>query len=410
MDLNNISPRLGFAWTLDEDGRSAIRGGAGVFYQRTSYTFLTNMFSNGRFSDSFTVNFPTNNIDPGPRQGALPTDPFLLNGPVVNRALLNAQYPAGTRVRNGGTVRFDNPDRRNSYARTYSIGYERQLGAMVGVSVDAIRSEQRDQYVLKELNPIVRQGTLATSPNTRTNPLIGQVGEWAASVVTLENAGEITYNSIQFSGTKRYANRWQARVSYAYSRGRGNVPTGQADTPESQFLDDLRLDQEYGPTSVDRPHILTLTASYDVPHTGGLKLSGVFRARSGTPISLRNTATDLDRNGSTQNEYLPAGTYTGAAPDANAANAIPYTVDYAGGRAGGRGPGYSQTDLRAGYRIQLGGGRTFDAFLDIFNLTDRANFASPSVDQRLPATFLRLLDVSDEGPTRTAQLNVRFGF
>ena len=147
-----------------------------------------------------------------------------------------------------------------------------------------------------------------------------------------------------------------------------------------------------------------------MPRTGGLKLSGVYRVRSGTPISLRNTTFDNDRNGSTQNEYLAAGTYTGAAPDANSPNAIPYEVDYAGGRAGGRGPGYAQADLRAGYRIQLGGGRTLDAFLDIFNLANRANFANPLVDQRLPATFLRLLDVSDEGPTRTAQINLRFGF
>ena len=85
-------------------------------------------------------------------------------------------------------------------------------------------------------------------------------------------------------------------------------------------------------------------------------------------------------------------------------------MDYAGGRNGGRGPGYAQFDLRAGYRIRLGGARTLDAFLDVFNVTNRANFANPSVDQRLPATFLRLRDVSDEGPTRTAQINVRLGF
>ncbi len=410
MDLNNVSPRLGFAWQLDDQGKSALRGGAGIFYQRTSYTFLTTMFSGGRFADSFVVQFPTNNIDPGPRQGNVPTDPYLTNGPAVNRALLDAQFPAGTRVRNGGTVRFDNPDRINAYSRTYSIGYERQLGSAIGVSVDFIRSEQRNQFVLKELNPLVRSGTLATNANTRTNPLVGAVGEWAASVITIEPAGSIDYNSIQVSGTKRYANHWQARVSYAYSRGRGNVPTGQADVPVSQFLGDLNLDREYGPTNVDRPHILTLTASYDVPRTGGLKLSGVFRTRSGTPISLINTTFDSDRNGSTANEYLAAGTYTGAAPDANSPNAIPYEVDYKGGRAGARGPGYAQADLRAGYRIRIGGDRTLDLFLDVFNLANRANYANPSIDQRLPATFLRLLDVSDEGPTRTAQLNFRLGF
>jgi hypothetical protein len=409
MDLNNVSPRLGFAYSMD-GGRSAIRGGAGVFYQRTSYTFLTNMFSAGRFADSFVVQFPTNNFDPGPRQGSVPTNEFLINGPVVNRAALNALYPPGSRVRNGGTVRFDNPDRVNAFARTYSIGYERQLGSTVGVSLDFIRSEQRNQYVLKDLNPLMRAGTLATNANSRTNPLVGRVGEWAAAVVTLVPAGSIDYNSFQVSATKRYANNWQARLSYAFSRGRGNVPTGQADTPDSQFLDNLNLDKEYGPTAVDRPHILTLTASYDVPRTGGLKLSGVFRARSGTPISLRNTSFDHDRNGSTANEYLAAGTYTGAGPDAASPNAIPYTVEYKGGRAGGRGPGFAQADLRAGYRLRLGNDRTLDLFLDVFNLTNRANFANPSVDQRLPATFLRLLDVSDEGPTRTAQLNIRFGF
>jgi hypothetical protein len=199
-------------------------------------------------------------------------------------------------------------------------------------------------------------------------------------------------------------------MSYAYSRGRGNVGTGQTDTPVSQFLGDLNLDNDYGPTNVDRPHILTLTGTYDVPRTGGLKLSGVFRARSGTPFTLVNSTFDHDRNGSTANEYLAAGTYTGAAPDANAPHIIPYTVEYKGGRAGGRNPTFRQFDLRAGYRIQLGGGRTLDAFLDVFNLTNRANFAGPSTDQRLPATFLRLRDVSDEGPTRTAQINIRYGF
>lgn len=410
MDLNNISPRLGFAWTVDDEGKSAVRGGAGIFYQRTSYTFLTNMFSDGRFSDSFVLNFPTNNFDPGPRLGNVPTNPYLVNGPIVNRGLLNALYPPGTRMRNGGTVRFDNPDRINAYSRTYSIGYERQFGSAIGLSFDFIHSEQRNQYVLKELNPLLRSGTLATNANTRTNPLVGSVGEWAASVVTIVPAGEINYNSIQISGTKRYANNWQARLSYAYSRGRGNVPTGQADTPDSQLLGDLNLDKEYGPTNVDRPHILTLTGSYDVPRTGGLKLSGVFRARSGTPLSLRNTTFDNDRNGSTANEYLAAGTYTGAGPNATSPNAIAYTVDYKGGRGGGRGPGYAQIDLRAGYRLRIGGDRTLDLFLDVFNLANRANYANPATDQRLPATFLRLLTVSDAGPTRTAQLNFRLGF
>jgi len=401
-DMNNISPRLGFSWAPD-DGRSAVRGGAGLFFQRTSYTFLTNMFSDGRFSNSFVLNFPTNNVDPGPRAGNFPSDPRLVNGPVVDHAAIDAMFPPGSRVRNGGTVRFDNPDRELGWARQYSIGYERQFGSNIGLSVDFIRSELRNQYVQKELNPGIRDTTVASSTLRRLNPLVGIVGEWAASVVTLVNEGWITYNTIQVSGTKRLANGWSGRLSYAFSRGRGNTPTGQGVIAESQFLGDLNLDKEIGPTNVDRPHILTVIGSYDVPRTGGLKLSAVYTARTGTPFSLRDTTFDLDRNGSIQNEYLPAGTYSGTGEDA-------YTFDYKGGRNGGRGPNFQRLDFRAGYRFRLAGGRTIDAFLDLFNATNEPNFANPNLDRRLTATFMRITQTLNESPTRTAQLNLRYGF
>ncbi len=411
-DMNNISPRIGFSWALDDAARSAVRGGFGLFYQRTSYTFLTGMFgTQAYYSPSFSVNFPTNQADPGPRAGNFPTNPFLVNGPVINRAALDALYPPGTITKNGGTVRFDNPDRKNAFARQYSLGYERQLGPTAAIGVDFIRSEQRGQYVLKELNPGVRDTTLATSMLRRLNPLIGNVGDWAASVVTLVNEGWINYHTVQVSATKRYANNWQGRLSYAYSRGRGNLPTGQADPARSQFGADLNLDNEIGPTDVDRPHILTITGTYDVPRTRGLKVSGVYSARSGIPFSLIDSTFDLDRNGFTTNEYLPAGSYSGTEPNA-------YPVDYKGGRNGARGPNFQRVDFRAGYRIRLAGGRTIDAFLDIFNLTNEPNFARPvqdpattggASDRRL-ATFLQLTATSDESPTRTAQLNLRYGF
>jgi hypothetical protein len=405
-DRNNISPRVGFSWAMDDAGRSAMRGGFGLFYQRTSYTFLTNMFgSQARFSNSFTVNFPTNNPDAGPRAGNFPTDPMLVNGPSVNHDVIDGRFPPGTRIRNAGTVRFDNPDRELAWARQYSIGYERQIGSSIGHSVDYIRSEQRNQYVQKELNPGIRDTTLATSTLRRTNPLIGAVGDWAASVTTLVNEGWIDYNTIQVSGTKRLSDGWQARLSYAFSRGRGNTPTGQGDQADSQFLDNLNLDKEVGPTAVDRPHIVTVSGSYDVPRTGGLKVGAVYSARSGIPFSLRDTTFDLDRNGFTNNEYLPAGSYT-----AIGTTEFAYPVEYKGGRNGARGPNFQRLDFRAGYRFRLGAGRTLDAFLDVFNATNEPNFAAPSGDRRLAATFLRLTSTIDESPTRTAQLNLRYGF
>ena len=86
------------------------------------------------------VNFPANNVDPGPSHGRLPTDPFLVNGPVVNRALLNQQFPAGTTTKNTGTVDFDNPDRHLPYAHQASVGIEKQLAGSIAVSADYVHA------------------------------------------------------------------------------------------------------------------------------------------------------------------------------------------------------------------------------------------------------------------------------
>ena len=190
-------------------------------------------------------------------------------------------------------------------------GYEQQFGRAVALTVDYLHSEQRNQFMLMDLNPAQRATVLATGAVTRTNPLVGSVNEFATRVDELVNEGWIDFDSLTFSGTKRLSHGYTARISYAYSKARGNTTAGVESPINSQYLGDLRLDTEIGPSAVDRPHILSLSGSWDVARTGGLKLSSLFQARSGTPFSLINSAFDADKNGITANEYLAPGTYTG---------------------------------------------------------------------------------------------------
>src|SRR2546428_5674919 len=104
VDKNNFSPRVGGTWTLDDRGTAIVRGGYGLYFQKTAYSNFTPIVSQGVTSNSFTVVFPTNNVDAGPSNGRLPTDPMLVGGPTVNRTLLNQQYPAGSTTKNTGTV------------------------------------------------------------------------------------------------------------------------------------------------------------------------------------------------------------------------------------------------------------------------------------------------------------------
>ena len=71
-----------------------------------------------------------------------------------------------------------------------------------------------------------------------------------------------------------------------------------------------------------------------------------------------------------------------------------YSVEFESERNGARGPGFFQLDIRAGYRLRLGGDMTLDAFGEIFNVTDRANFSNPSGDRR-SSNFLRLTGLRD---------------
>jgi hypothetical protein len=397
-DLNNFAPRLGATWALNDEGTSVIRGGWGMFYQKTPFAFLTGVVSSGVFSDSFTVSFPSNNIDAGPSQGRLPTDPFLVNGPVVNRALLASMFPIGTLQKNIGNVQFDNPNRKVPYTKQGSVGYERQLGGSIAVSADYIHNDLTALYLRRDLNPGVRASTARTAAVTRVD-----AANFTAAVLEITNQGWANSDSLQISLNKRLSRGHQYRVAYTLSRAFGNVASpGVIDTVSTQVLNDLRLEAGEARTSQDRPHVLSMSGAVNVPKTGGLQLSGALQYQSGSPFTLTDSTTDDNRNGQFE-EPLPAGTYSGASTNPDA-----MTVENDGGFRGARGPDQLLASVRARYAFKLGGGRSLQAWVDVFNLTNRANFNNPSSDRRDTATFLILRSVVN--PTRTAQLNLRYSF
>jgi hypothetical protein len=58
-DLNNLAPRIGFAWTPRDTGRVVIRGGYGLFYDRPSAAFMNTVFSNYPFLREVEITRPT---------------------------------------------------------------------------------------------------------------------------------------------------------------------------------------------------------------------------------------------------------------------------------------------------------------------------------------------------------------
>src|SRR5262249_42771283 len=91
---------------------------------------------------------------------------------------------------------------------------------------------------------------------------------------------------------------------------------------------------------------------------------------------------------------VPAGTYSGTGTDSL------QNVEYKGGRNGATGPDFFQMDVRAGWRRRLRGDQALEVFLDIFNITNRANFDNPTStnsDRRIASSFLVVTNLRGGG-------------
>jgi len=395
VDRNNVGPRVGLTYDVSGDGKVAVRGGYGRFYDKTHFELISAILTAGVFSDSFEVNFPTNSADPGPSLGQVPTDPMLTGGPTVNRALLAARFPAGAVIKNTGNVTLDKPGRTVPYTDQFTAGYERQLWTNVSVSADYVHARGRDQLMLKDLNPGLRASTSRTATLVRIDPA------FSAAVNQPVNVGKIDYDALEAALVKRFASDYSFRVSYTLGYSRGNTSGAAIPLSGFQVLDDMHLELNEGPTNVDRRHNLVISGQSLVPKGHGLTFAWVARALSGSKFTVLDSTTDPDRNG-TFAEPLPAGAYTSTGRN-------PFNVDSDGHRNGATGPGLFQLDVRLGYRLRPAAGRSIDLFADIFNVTNRANFDNPTGDRR-STDFLNLTVLRAGAIPTTAQLGVRIEF
>src|SRR5262249_6181875 len=176
VDKNNFAPRIGISHALNDAAKSVIRGGYGIFYNRSILGAVDDTIEFPKYTSSAVVNFPTDTVDPGPSAGRFPTDPFLGNGPFLNRALPVKNYQQEGLLRKAGVVILDSPDRRQPFAHQVTVGYGRELGMSIAVQADYIHMHNKDMFLSRNLNPMVRANTSRTGAITRVDAF-GVLGE-----------------------------------------------------------------------------------------------------------------------------------------------------------------------------------------------------------------------------------------
>ena len=132
-------------------------------------------------------------------------------------------------MRNNGVVIFDQPGSAAAVRAQATIGYARELTPALAINVDYIHTANRDMFLARNLNPMVRANT---TPHRRDHARrrVWRAGRAVQQQVwVMENTGDTDYNALNLSLEKRYSNNWSGRVSYSLSKSRGTAEN-QADT------------------------------------------------------------------------------------------------------------------------------------------------------------------------------------
>jgi outer membrane receptor protein involved in Fe transport len=248
-DDNNVGPRGSFAFAPNADGRTVIRGGAGVFFDRTGPRPIQDLMRyNGIRQLRYVITNPTYPDPFGPGQ-SLATEP-----PSVVQLAPDIELPT--------TVQ-------------YSVSLERQLAKSTSASVTYIGTRGFHQFLSRDVN--------APPP-----PLYAARPDPTHAVVReIESTGKLVGNSVQFTLRGQVSRFVNTSVQYTLSETKNNT-AGITWMPPNSY--DLSL--EYARADFDQRHRFDLLGTVN---PGSWFNVGVALALySGRPYSLTTGHDDFN--------------------------------------------------------------------------------------------------------------------
>jgi hypothetical protein len=376
-DTNNIAPRLGFAYGLND--MTVIRGGGGLFYggiadQMARFTRR----SNGQFH--FLI--------PSDGRADFAANPF--NGPTPTD--VDSAIATSTARRNLNQIASEDLDVNYSYQA--SFGVQRQLAATMALEADYVYTGGRREPQTRNINLSYNPATGANYPNTDASrapfPRFGNVTMW-------RQEGYSNYHALQTALTRRFANRWQGSATYTLSTLKDQDSTtkypgcayvftapGVCDVPVAVVPD---LGGEYTYAVGDQRHRAVFNGIFEIGY--GFQLSGVYFYGSGQRRAV-TAGGDRRLSGMGGGRLRANGTL---AP-----------------RNSFVGDPIHRVDMRLQQRIPLGGSRTLDGILEVFNVMNRANYGSYVTNEASAAFGQPQQSNNVAYSPRALQLGVRFAF
>jgi outer membrane receptor protein involved in Fe transport len=294
----NFAPRVGFAWDVFGDGKTAIRAGYGIGYERNFGNVTYNVLFN-------PPNYAVVNLIAGSNVPSITLNTSNY-GPLGGSSGSAALPPS--------ELRAVQPNIGQAYAHLISASIEHQF-ASTHLEVDYSASYGESLYDIAGENipgmgnlylgvPCTAGDTLSGGPNPCEAPLNTQYG----GINRRGSAGISNYNSmnVRYDIQNIHHSGLTLRMNYTWSHAMDEL----SDTFSSSgnqfnlgYTDIFNPMVDYGPAQFDNRHRIAISGIWEVPMgrhmkgfagkvLGGWELAPIFTARTGAPYTIYDITND----------------------------------------------------------------------------------------------------------------------